>query len=120
MSKTFFEIGCTIIELENDVAFATGHRSKKSSTQRKSVYKEPNLFCEHLMSASADKFGFEQAGKIAGLWLGAVIAIATLPATALDGPLPVVDAAWAVSNFRLTRKLSEAGGNIGEYIDDRL
>jgi len=71
-----------------------------------------------LQAADEGTFGFEEAGKIVGLWFGLVVAAATLPVAALDGPLPFLDAAWLLTSARFTLKSVEMGGNIGEIIDD--
>jgi hypothetical protein len=67
----------------------------------------------------ADKtFGFEEVGSLVGLGVGIAYGVATFPVTALDGPLPALDAAWAWSTFRFTRKAVEVGSFIGRGIDE--
>jgi len=63
-------------------------------------------------------FGFQEAGKLAGLWFGMSYGLATLPVVALDGPLPFFDAAWAASTYRITQKAIYVGGEVGATIDE--
>ena len=63
-------------------------------------------------------FGFEEVGSLVGLGVGIAYGVATFPVTALDGPLPALDAAWAWSTFRFTRKAVELGSFIGRGIDE--
>jgi len=63
-------------------------------------------------------FGFEEAGKLAGLWFGMSYGLATLPVVALDGPLPFFDAAWVASTYRITQKAVYVGGEVGATIDE--
>jgi hypothetical protein len=124
--RSFFEIGGKIIELENDVAFGMGKRSAKSHKDRKSVIKPVvstldktvGVLAGGIEAAEENKFGFEEAGKIVGLWFGLVVAAATLPVTVVDGPLPFMDAAWLIASARITKSAIDVGGMIGEVIDD--
>ncbi len=61
---------------------------------------------------------FEQVGEFVGVWFGMVYGLATLPVVAVDGPLPFVDAAWAWSTYRITRRAQQVGGAIGAEIDE--
>ena len=47
-----------------------------------------------------------------------VYGLATLPVVAVDGPLPFVDAAWAWSTYRVTRRAQQVGGAVGAEIDE--
>ena len=60
----------------------------------------------------------EQVGEFVGIWFGMVYGLATLPVVAVDGPLPFLDAAWAWSTYRFTRRAQEVGGTIGREIDE--
>jgi len=123
--RSFFEIGGKIIELENDVALGMGKRSAKEHKTRKSTIKPVVKTLEKTVevlgggfeAAREDTFGFEEAGKLAGLWFGLVVAAATLPVTAVDGPLPFMDAAWLISSARITKTAIDVGGQIGSMID---
>lgn len=64
-----------------------------------------------------DPFGFEEAGKLAGLWFGMVWSLSTFPIVAIDGPLPIADIGWAWQSFRITQNAIETGGQIGAAID---
>ena len=79
---------------------------------------QARFFEDDYNTAAEGTFGFEEAGKLVGLWFGLVVAAATLPVAALDGPLPFLDAAWLLTSARFTLKSVEMGGNIGEIIDD--
>ncbi len=126
--RTFFEIGGKIVELENDVAFSMGKRTAKEHKTQKSIIKPVVKTLEltadtlggGIEAASEDRFGFEEAGKIVGLWFGLVVAAATLPVTVVDGPLPFMDAAWLISSARITKTAVDVGGQIGSYIDSAI
>lgn len=128
MTRTFFEIGGEIIELDNDVQLAMGRRTAKEHKGRKSVVKpvvrtldrSVEILGGGLQAAQEDRFGFEEAGKIAGLWFGLVVAAATLPVTVVDGPLPFMDAAWLIASARITKTAIDVGGHVGAFIDDSL
>ena len=123
--RSFFEIGGQIVELENDVAFGMGKRSAKEHKTRKSAIKPVVKTLEKTVdvlvggyeAASEDRFGFEEAGKLVGLWFGLIVAAATLPVTVVDGPLPFMDAAWLISSARITKTAIDVGGQIGSMID---
>ncbi len=126
--RSFFEIGGKIIELENDVAFGMGKRTAKEHKSRKSrikpvvktLEKTADVLGGGIEAARENRFGFEEAGKIAGLWFGLVVAAATLPVTVVDGPLPFMDAAWVISSARITKSAIDVGGQLGSYIDDAI
>ena len=63
---------------------------------------------------------WETVGQFTGTWLGASIALATVPVVAADGPLPFVDVAWLYANARNTNNLRKKGGMIGAAFDDLL
>ena len=63
---------------------------------------------------------WEGAGQVAGIWLGATMALATLPVVAIDGPLPIADAAWLMANARNTDSLRRRGGRLGKQLDQYL
>lgn len=126
--RTFFEIGGKIIELENDVAFSMGRRSAKEHKTRKSVIipvvKTLDTTVEvlggGLEAAQENRFGFEEAGAIVGLWFGLAVAAATLPVTVVDGPLPFMDVAWVIASAKVTTKSIKVGASIGGIIDDAI
>jgi hypothetical protein len=126
--RTFFEIGGKIIELENDVAFGMGHRTAKDHKSRKSIIKPvvktldqtTDVLSGGYKAAQEDKFGFEEAGKLVGLWFGLAVAAATLPVTVIDGPLPFMDAAWIIASARVTKTAIDLGGMTGAFIDELL
>lgn len=60
----------------------------------------------------------EQVGEFVGIWFGMVYGLATLPVVAVDGPLPFLDAAWAWTTYRVTRRGQQVGGAIGKEIDE--
>ena len=128
MTRSFFEIGGEIVELDNDYRFMTGQRTAKEHKSRKSMIKPVTKLADHMVrtgsesseAANENKFGFEEAGTLVGIWFGLVVAAATLPVTVIDGPLPFMDAAWVVGSARFTYKASQVGGRIGEQIDELL
>ena len=128
MSRTFFEIGGKIVELENDTALTMGRRTAKEHKTQKSiiqpVVKTLELTADTLggglAAAQEENFGFEEAGKLVGLWFGLVVAAATLPVTVVDGPLPFMDAAWIIGSARFTKSAVDTGGLVGAYIDELL
>ena len=128
MTRSFFEIGGEIIELDNDYRFMTGQRTAKEHKSRKSMIKPVTKLADHMVKtgersvtrANENKFGFEEAGTLVGIWFGLVVAAATLPVTVIDGPLPFMDAAWVVGSARFTYKASQIGGRVGEKIDDLI
>lgn len=63
---------------------------------------------------------WEAVGQFSGTWLGAVVALATVPVITIDGPLPIADLAWVAANARNTNNLRKRGGRIGAGIDDYL
>ena len=97
MTRSFFEIGGEIIELENDYRFMTGQRTAKEHKSRKSMIKPVTKLADHMVktgsesieAANENKFGFEEAGTLVGIWFGLIVAAATLPVTVVDGPLAI-------------------------------
>lgn len=75
------------------------------------------VLTESYSAAQEDRFGFEEAGQLVGLWIGLGFGLATMPVVALDGPLPFMDAAWVISTARMTKSAIDAGGNVGQFID---
>jgi hypothetical protein len=64
---------------------------------------------------------WEGAGQVTGVWLGAVMALATLPVVVLDGPQPgPVDLVWVVANTKNIDSLRRRGGRIGKTLDEYL
>ncbi len=86
----------------------------------KTLEKTADVLGGGIEAARENRFGFEEAGKIAGLWFGLVVAAATLPVTVVDGPLPFMDAAWVISSARITKSAIDVGGQLGSYIDDAI
>lgn len=80
----------------------------------------PEVLSKALVEAGRDNFGFEQVGEMTGLWIGMVWGIATLPVVALDGPLPIMDAAWLAGWGAFTLRAISVGGTVGAWIDDQL
>ena len=63
---------------------------------------------------------WEGAGQVVGVWLGATMALATLPVIGIDGPLPIADLAWVSANAKNTDSLRRRGGRIGKTLDEYL
>ena len=63
---------------------------------------------------------WESAGFVVGAWYGAVVALATLPIVAVDGPLPIADAVWVGANIKNTEKSIRFGMYAGKRIDNWL
>jgi len=63
---------------------------------------------------------WEGIGQFTGTWLGISMWIATAPVIAIDGPLPIADAAWMYANMRNTNNLRKKGGLIGSGLDNYL
>lgn len=62
----------------------------------------------------------EQIGYVAGgVYAGGLYAL-TAPVTLLDGPLPFVDAAWAIGFGVAVTRGSAAGGKAGRFADEAL
>lgn len=63
-----------------------------------------------------DTFWEDTGGLIGGLAFGGIYAL-TYPVTFIDGPLPIVDAAWAFGLVRFTRSGHAIGSEIGSWFD---
>ena len=64
---------------------------------------------------SSDKW--ERRGSVVGAMVFAGIYSLTYPVTFIDGPLPIVDAAWAFGLVRFARAGHAIGGEVGSWID---
>jgi len=64
-----------------------------------------------------DNKTWEAVGTVAGGLIAGGIYALSYPVTLLDGPLPVVDAAWALGLVRISRAGASAGGEIGSWFD---
>jgi len=60
---------------------------------------------------------WEKRGYYAGAALGASVYALTYPVTFVDGPLPIIDIAWAFGMVRFTRASANLGGEIGSWFD---
>ncbi|AXH79145.1 MAG: hypothetical protein [Circular genetic element sp.] len=78
------------------------------------------VLTESYSAAQEDRFGFEEAGQLLGLWVGLGFGVVTAPVVALDGPLPFMDTAWIISTARMTKTAIDVGGQIGSIIDEML
>ena len=111
MSVSYFEIGGRIVECAIDVNYETSSMTRKEQRQSKTAVKEVvktgkhagKVMTESLSAAQEDRFGFEEAGQLVGLWVGLGFGLVTMPVVALDGPLPFADAAWVISTARMTK-----------------
>jgi hypothetical protein len=64
---------------------------------------------------------WEGAGQVVGVWLGATMALATLPIVVFDGPQPgPIDLAWVVLHTKNIDSLRRRGGRLGKSLDDYL
>lgn len=63
---------------------------------------------------------WEGVGQFTGVWLGAAMALATMPVVVVDGPLPIADTVWLYANVRNTNNLRRRGGIVGAQIDDLI
>lgn len=62
----------------------------------------------------------EQIGYVAGgVYAGGLYAL-TAPVTLLDGPLPIVDAAWAIGFGMAVARGSATGGKAGRFADEAI
>lgn len=67
-----------------------------------------------------DKPTLEEIGYVVGgVYSGGLYAL-TAPITLLDGPLPIVDAAWAIGLGMAVARGSATGGKVGRFADDAL
>jgi len=129
---SFYEIGGVILDgssLENDFKFGVGQRSASEHRRRnqeikntKSALKNVGKTVEVVTNQPKDDqaFGFEEAGTLVGLWVGALFMIATLPVTVVDGPLPIADAAWLYAGTKFTLKAVKAGKEVGRLVDTHV
>ncbi|MDB4758686.1 hypothetical protein OAG22_03365 [Candidatus Poseidoniaceae archaeon] len=125
---SYFEIGGRLVECAIDVNYATSNMTRKQQRTNKRAVKDVvktgkragKVLTESLSAAQEDRFGFEEAGQLVGLWVGLGFGIATMPVVALDGPLPFADAAWVISTARMTKTAIDVGGQVGEIIDRML
>ena len=125
---SYFEIGGRLVECAIDVNYETSKMSRKQQRTNKRAVKEVvkigkqagKVMTESLSAAQEDRFGFEEAGQLVGLWVGLGFGLATMPVVALDGPLPFADAAWVISTARMTKTAIDVGGNVGGIIDRML
>ena len=71
---------------------------------------------DHITSDdSSDKW--ERRGSLAGAMVFSGIYALTYPVTFIDGPLPIVDAAWAFGLVRFARSGHSIGGEVGSWLD---
>ena len=66
---------------------------------------------------SDDDNTWASVGAVAGGVIAGGIYALTYPITWIDGPLPIVDFAWAMGLTRIVYKGSQAGGEIGSWFD---
>ena len=67
-----------------------------------------------------DKPTLEQIGYVVGgVYSGGLYAL-TAPVTLIDGPLPIVDAAWAIGLGVAVSKGASTGGKVGRIADDAI
>lgn len=125
-SVSYFEIGGELIELHADMQYESGNiTAKKRKQQRASArdVKSIGKTSQKLKktSESSDTWGpAEEFGIGFGLGVGVVFAVATFPVTAVDGPLPFVDVAWAASVYRTTQRSVAVGQKIGQAVDSKM
>jgi len=101
-------------------------RTQKNKNQRaikeavSTAKKTGEIMSSSLEAAGEDRFGFEEAGQLVGLWVGLGFGLATMPVVAVDGPLPFADAAWVISTARMTKTAIDVGGEVGAIIDSMI
>lgn len=78
--------------------------------------KDVKYLADNLVSVDEDTFWEDTGGLIGGLAFGGIYAL-TYPVTFIDGPLPIVDAAWAFGLVRFTRSGHAIGSEIGSWFD---
>jgi len=129
---SFYEIGGLILDgsaMENEFKFGVGERSATEHRKRnqeikktKSALKNVGKTVEVVTNQPKDDqaFGFEEAGTLVGLWVGAIFMIATLPVTVVDGPLPIADAAWLYAGTKFTLKAVQTGKEVGRLVDTHV
>lgn len=60
---------------------------------------------------------WEQRGYWTGAAVGATVYGLTYPVTFVDGPLPIIDIAWAFGMIRFTRASGRLGQEVGSWLD---
>lgn len=126
--NSYFEIGGRILECANDVNYETTSMSRTQKNKNQRAIKEAvstakktgEIMSSSLEAAGEDRFGFEEAGQLVGLWVGLGFGLATMPVVAVDGPLPFADAAWVISTARMTKTAIDVGGEVGAIIDSMI
>jgi len=83
------------------------------------VQKEQNKVSKNTSKPNGN-ITLEQIGYVVGgVYSGGLYAL-TAPVTLLDGPLPIVDAAWAVGFTVAVARGSAYGGKVGRVADTAL
>ena len=77
---------------------------------------ESDIFGVNAFADDKYEIGFGAAGAVAGAALYSL----TYPIVWIDGPLPLVDAAWVAGLFRFTKGGYEIGSFVGEIFDTLL
>lgn len=73
---------------------------------------------EIINKSTSQRMGkWEQRGYWTGAAVGATVYSLTYPVTFIDGPLPIVDIAWAFGLIRFTRTSGRLGQEIGSWLD---
>ena len=96
---TYFEIGGKLVELEDTLTELTGLDISRKPETTQAIFEvlklldavEPSV--ENLLSSNVGT-SWEDIGRLTGVGLSGVMAVATFPMVGLDGPLPIMDAAW--------------------------
>jgi len=103
-----------------DIAAQTQHVLNSSSEKPLTFAQPTEVITPEAVGVveSDNAVSLEQVGEFVGVWFGMVYGLATLPVVAADGPLPFVDAAWAWSTYRVTRRAQQVGGAVGAEIDE--
>ena len=77
--------------------------------------KDTKVLVESVSSYDSSKY--EDLGGLVGAAVFGGIYSLTYPVTFIDGPLPIVDAAWAFGLVRFMRSGHAIGGEIGSWFD---
>ena len=123
---TYFEIGGELIELHADMQYGSGNTTAKKRKQQRASARDVKSIGKDIKKmektvSSKDSWGpAEEFGIGFGLGVGVVFAVATFPVTAVDGPLPFVDVAWAASVYRTTQRSVAVGQKIGQAVDSKM
>lgn len=73
---------------------------------------------EIINKSTSQKMGtWEQRGYWTGAAVGATVYSLTYPVTFVDGPLPIIDIAWAFGMVRFTRSTARLGQEMGSWFD---